>query len=416
MDEALERIGVAVAIGLLIGLERERAEARKARRLFAGVRTFPLIALTGAIPVLLRDVGGAALVVASFAAIVIVATVSYARSSAAGAPGATTEIAAIGTFLLGALAGAGRLEVAGATGVAVAVLLAAKPRLEAFSRAITTDELAAALELAVITVIVLPLLPDRGFGPWGALNPREIWLVVILVSGLSFAGFVLIRVLGEHRGLTLTGALGGLVSSTAVTLAMAEHSRGARGTPRTAAAATVVASTIMCARIGVEAGVVDPGVLPPLLPVLGAMGVAGAVAAWLLLRGPHRAPPPGTRLTNPFRLRAALAFAGIYGTVVLVVRGAEDLLGYRGLWAAAAVAGFADVDAPTVAFARLARDPAVAHDAAVAIAIAAIANTTTKLALAVGLGAGRFRWQAGSALAAMSLVGVLAGVALTVAQ
>ena len=210
----LERLLVALLVGVLIGLDRERAEVRKARQIFAGVRTFPLVALCGAVPALLVEQMGPLLAAVSLVAVAAIAVVSYLRASANGDMGATTEVAAIATFLLGALAGAGELVVAGACGVAVAVLLVAKPKLEAFSRALTPEELTAALELAVITVIVLPLLPNRGFGPWQVWNPREIWMVVVLVTALSFVGFVAMRLLGERRGMAVTGAVGGLVSST----------------------------------------------------------------------------------------------------------------------------------------------------------------------------------------------------------
>jgi uncharacterized membrane protein (DUF4010 family) len=279
---ALERLLVAVLVGLLIGLDRERAETRKAYRLFAGVRTFPLIALAGALPMLIIAVTGPALLVASFVAVAAVGLVSYIRALEAGGVGATTEIAALATFLLGVLAGAGQLVVAGAAGVGVAVLLVAKPRLEAFSRALTEEELTAALELAVISVIVLPLVPNRGYGPWQVWNPFEIWLVVVLVSGLSFAGFIAMRLFGERRGITLTGVLGALVSSTAVTVSLATRSRQATALAAVTAAATVWASTIMCVRVGVLVGVVNVGVLISVLPVIGAMLVEGAVAAAVL--------------------------------------------------------------------------------------------------------------------------------------
>ena len=182
---SLEGLLVALLVGFLIGLDRERAEARKGRDGFAGVRTFPLIALAGAVPMVLLPIAGPALLVASFAAVAAVAIVAYIRSSAAGEIGATTQMAAVASFLLGALAGGGQFVMAGAAGVTIAVLLAAKPRLEAFSRALTADEVRAVLELAVISVIVLPLLPNRGFGPWGVLNPFDIWLIVVLVSPLA---------------------------------------------------------------------------------------------------------------------------------------------------------------------------------------------------------------------------------------
>ena len=197
---AIERLLVALLVGFLIGLDRERAEVRKGHAEFAGVRTFPLIALAGCIPMLVFDRTGPVLLAVAFLAVAAVTVISYHREVQEGRVGATTEVAAIGTFLLGALAGAGEIVLAAAAGVAVSVLLVAKPKLEAFSRALSPEELNAVLELAVISVIVLPLLPNRGYGPWQVLNPRGIWWVVVLVTALSFAGFVAVRLLGERRG------------------------------------------------------------------------------------------------------------------------------------------------------------------------------------------------------------------------
>jgi len=408
---ALERLLVAMLIGFLVGLDRERAEARKEHALFAGVRTFPVIALAGAIPMLLEDRVGPALLVATFLAIAAVAVVSYVRTSAHGRIGATTEMAALATFLLGALAGAGQLVVAGAAGVALAVLLVGKPRLEAFSNALTTEEIMAALELAVITVIVLPLLPDRGYGPWQALNPREIWIVVVLVSALSFVGFVAMRVLGPGRGMAITGAVGGLVSSTAITISMAERSHA--GAARPAAAAAVLASTIMCVRLAALAGAVDPGILPRLLPILTVMAVAGGAAAWLMGRGAagQTSPVDGT-LTNPFSLKAALTFAALYTLVLLGVRVAEEHLGAGGLYLASALSAIVSVDAPTVALARLGAGPTGWAAPAAAIGVVAVTNTMVKFGIAVAYGAGSFRSRVATALGVMSVLGGLAGLAV----
>jgi len=407
---ALERLLVAMLVGFLVGLDRERAEARKEHALFAGVRTFPLIALAGAIPMLLEERIGPALLVATFVANAAVALVSYVRTSAGGRIGATTEVAALATFLLGALAGAGELVVAGAAGVTLAVLLVGKPRLEAFSNALTTEEIVAALELAVITVIVLPLLPDRGYGPWQALNPREIWIVVVLVSALSFVGFVAVRVLGSGRGMALTGAVGGLVSSTAITISMAERSHTGAARPA-AASAAVLASAIMCVRMAVLAGAVDLGILPRLLPVLAVMALVGGAAAWLVGRGrAGRTPSAEGTLTNPFSLRAALTFAAVYALVTLAVRAAHEHLGPGGIYLVSALSATVTVDAPTVALARLGQGTAGWAAPAAAIGVVAITNTLVKLGIALVYGEGSFRRRVGAALGAMSLVGGLAGL------
>ncbi len=420
MNELLpsfERLLVALLVGFLIGLDRERTEARKERRLFAGVRTFPLIALAGAVPMLLMDRAGPALLVASFAAVAGVAVVSYLRSSAAGDIGATTEIAALATFLLGALAGGGDLVVAAAAGVAIAVLLVAKPRLEAFSRALTQEELAATLELAVISVIILPLAPNRGYGPWSLLNPFEIWLIVVLVSALGFAGFVAVRLWGEERGLAVTGIVGGVVSSTAVTVAMATQARDAKGLARTAAAATVLASTIMCARVLVLAGAIDLRILPRLLPVAGAMAVVGGVAAWLLARHPSSASvdTAPTKFSNPFKLTAAASFGVIFALILLLVRVAQEYGGARGMYAVAALSAVADVDAVAMALTRLGSGQEAWAAPATGVNIAMVTNTLVKMGIALVMGAGSFRRYVAQALLAMSAIGAMVAAVVAAA-
>jgi len=412
--EAFERLLVAILVGVLIGLDRERAELRKAHKLFAGVRTFPLIALAGAVPMLLIDVVGPALVVASFLAVAAVAVVSYMRGSAAGDIGATTEIAALATFLIGVLAGAGELLLAGASGVAVAVLLVAKPRLEGFSRALTQQELAAVLELAVITVIVLPLVPNHGYGPWAVLNPFEIWLVVVLVSALSFAGFVAMRLLGERRGMLVAGLVGALVSSTAVTVSMATQSRASPVLARLAAASAVLASAVMCVRVAMFAGAVNLAIVPYVLPVVVVMGVEGAIAAWLLGRGSDASvgTPEATELSNPFSLTAAVTFGAVYAVVLVAVRAAEEYLGAGGLYVAATVGSIADVDAVAIALSRTGTSAASWRAAAVAIAIAMVTNTLVKLGIALAMGAPPFRRYVAAALGVMAVVGAVAGAAM----
>jgi uncharacterized membrane protein (DUF4010 family) len=229
----------------------------------------------------------------------------------------------------------------------------------------------------------------------------------VLVSSLSFAGFLAARFFGERRGILLTGGLGGLVSSTAVTMAMAERSRA--GAPRAAAAAAVIASTIMAARIIVVAGSLQPAIVPPLLPVTGAMVVVGAVTAWILARGETGGAPPA-QLQNPFSLRQAVGFATVYALVVLGVHVAEERLGTAGLYATAALSGLVDVDAITVAVARGGPVGGGYGPPVLAIAIAAISNSLVKAGMAVAFGAGAFRVLTAAALTALALAGGLAAV------
>ncbi|MGE0824854.1 MAG: MgtC/SapB family protein [Candidatus Binatia bacterium] len=407
-----ERLLVALLIGILIGLERERSEARKSHKLFAGVRTFPLIALAGAAPMLILDITGPALLVVAFVAVAATALVSYARTSASGDLGATTEMAAISTFLLGTLAGAGDLHVAAAVGIGVAILLAAKPRIEAFSQALSSEELAATLELAVISVIILPLLPDREYGPWQVLNPFNIWLMVVLVSSLSFAGFVAMRLWGARQGLVIAGVVGALVSSTAVTMAMSARSRAHSDLASVAAAATVLACTIMCVRVGILAGIVDVGILPRLLPVLLVMVVSGTASAWLLARRapPRRESSPETTLANPFSLREALSFGAVYAIVLMGARAGEAYFGAGGMYIAAVFSALVDVDAVTIAFTRLGPTGDVWRIAAAAVTLAVVTNTVVKLGIAMVAGAPLFRRGVAFALGVMAVLGGLAGV------
>jgi uncharacterized membrane protein (DUF4010 family) len=409
---SIEGLLVAVLIGFLIGIDRERAEVRKGQPLLAGVRTFPLIALVGAVSVFLSDAGGSLLVVATFLAIATISAISYARASRAGSIGATTEIAALVTFLLGALAGAGEILVAGGCGVLVAILLVAKPRLEAFSRALSEEELLAALELAVISGIVLPLLPDRGFGPWGVLNPFDIWLVVVLVSAFSFAGFAAMRVFGAKRGVQLAAVLGALVSSTAVTLSLARRARQDPELARTAAGVTALASSVMCVRIAVFAGAVGSGLLPRLLPVLVAIAGVGSLLGTLQLRTASEpaANPAQSPIRNPFDLRGALIFAGLYALVLLVVRSAQEFLGSPGSYLSAVLSALVDVDAITIAFARAGPGASGWREPAAAVTLAVIVNTLVKLGIVICLGQGRFRTRAALSLSLMAAAGAVAGV------
>jgi len=410
-ESSLARLLVALLAGLLIGLDRERAEQRKAHEEFAGVRTFPLVALSGCLPMLVGGAVGPWLLAVAFVAVTGLLLLSYRAKVTAGHIGATTEVAAVATFLIGVLAGAGELLTASATAVVVAVLLVAKPKLEGFSLAVTTEELAAALELAVISVIIYPLLPDRGFGPWEVLNPRDIWLVVVLVAGLSFVGFVAMRLAGERRGLAITGAVGGLVSSTAVTMAMADRSSEEAGLSRPAAAAAILASTVMPLRVAILAGAIDVGILPRLVPAMLAMAAAGAVAARAVARAEaSEVVTAGSRIRNPFSLRHAVVFAGIYALVLLVARAAQEYVGSGGQFLTAALASVADVDAVTIAFTRLGPGDSLWRTSAAAITVAAVMNTLVKLGLGWARGSRAFRRSLGVSLAAMAAFGIAVGV------
>lgn len=411
--ESLERLAVALAIGFLVGLDRERAEIRKDQGLLAGVRTFPLIALSGALSALLLDVAGVWLVVATFAAVSTITAIAYLRSSAAGHFGSTTEIAALVTFLLGVAAGTGHLQIAASVGIVVAVLLAAKPRLQALSRAISEEEMWATLELAVISAIVLPLLPDQGFGPWGELNPYRIWLVVVLVATVSFAGFVAERVAGERAGLLLTAVLGALASSTAVTVAMSQRAKAEPARSSMPAAGVVLAGSVMCVRVAILCAALGAGILPRLLPAVIAMTLCGVASAWWIARRDHaarsRAVGAKPKLRNPFSLRSTLVFGAVFALTLLLVRYGRETFGETKILPIAAISSLVDVDAIAIAFARGGPGSTEWKIPAAAVVVAMVTNTLVKLGIGVAIGRGSFRREVALGLGAMAVVGAAAG-------
>lgn len=410
VGDGLLRLMVALLVGLLIGLDRERSEERKPHGSFAGVRTFALIALAGCLASLVDRPAGPILLAGGFVTIGAIALISYRREAAIGEVGATTEIAAIVTFILGAVAGSGGLLFAGAAGIVVAVLLVSKSPLEGFSRALEPAEITAVLQLAVITVIILPVLPDRAMGPWDVFNPRSIWLVVVMVSGLSLAAFLAVRVLGQRKGLAVTGAIGSLVSSTAVTVAMADHSKQTPDMSTAAASATAIASTVMALRVGALAGIVDAGLLPRLAPPLIAMVLVGVVASWLIARRRDAAGTPAADLRNPFRLQQALLFAAIYAVILLMVRAAREYLAPGAIFGVAALSAVVDVDAITIASAQQGAGTDEWRTVTAAITVAAVVNTIMKLVYGAVRGGPEFRRLTAGALGAMAAAGAVTGV------
>ncbi|MDR7417340.1 MAG: DUF4010 domain-containing protein [Armatimonadota bacterium] len=405
-DVALLRLLVAGLIGGLIGVERERAEALGGDQ-FAGVRTFPMFSLLGAALALISGQIGLA-VVAGFAGVVTLVAVSYVRTSGRGEIGTTTETAALATYWIGVMAGAGALLVSGAVGITVVVLLASRQRLEAFTRALSTEEVEAALVLAVIAAVVLPILPDAQYGPWGVWNPRQLWGLVVVVCGLSFIAFVGMRVWHGARGLYASGLLGGLVSSTAATVSFAVRSREHPPRAQQLAVAAGLASLVMVVRVGVLAAVAGARVLPDLLPVLAATLAAGTVAVGLQARRAPEAGESAPGVANPFRLEEALRFAVVFALVQLAVAAASRYLGAWGVVAAAVLAGLTDVDAITLTLAAAAGTTLSPQAAATAIALAVLSNTVAKAGYAAWFGQRTFRRTALLILGAALVGGIVA--------
>lgn len=406
--DLVRNLAIALFIGALVGVDRERNFA-SGRPYFGGLRTFMLIALAGALASWLGQILGTPLVVvAGLVGLVGLLAASYVVLKRADAEdvGLTGEIAAVLVYLLGALCLAGEPALAVVGAIVTSALLAFKDPLHALVAKIGQGELSAALELLFATFIVLPVLPRVAVDPWGALVPYELWWFVILVSGLSFLGWIAVRWLGDRRGMALTGLFGGLTSSTAVTISSARQAR-AGGEVSALALAVLIAWAVMFARVIVLVGVIEPRLLPLLAPPLAAMALTSGVAAWWSGRGGR--PDGHTPLTNPFSLAAAAQVGVVFAIVLVLVELARRELPSEAMYGVAVVGGLVDVDAISLSMARLADGDVGTRVAAGAIVVATVTNTVVKWGILATIGTRELARRAG--LAAVAVVGVGVAVA-----
>ncbi|HVR18303.1 MAG TPA: DUF4010 domain-containing protein [Polyangiaceae bacterium] len=417
--DVLLSLAVAVAAGVLVGAEREQAQGDAPQRDFGGIRTFPLIALLGALGALLESVGSAWILVGFLFAFVAL----LFRSRAGGRPdnpGITSEVAAIVTFALGAVAASPELMpngprwllVVGAAAVTM-TLLAVKRPLHGFIAVVSQEDTYATAKFVLLALVVLPLLPNRAYGPFDALNPFKIGVFIVLVAGVSFAGYVAARLVGSGRGLLLVGLIGGIVSSTAVTLTLAGRARKEPALAGSAAIAIVAACATMFARLLVVIGIVHFPLLARLALPLAAMAVTGfGLALIAALRSKKGKSAEGVPLRNPFELRSALTFGLYYALIAFVAKAAEHYAGSSGLYASAVLAGLADVDAITLSFVELHRSGLDAAVATTGIVLAVITNTLVKVGISAVTGGKALGTQVALMLGAV----IVAGGALVVVQ
>jgi uncharacterized membrane protein (DUF4010 family) len=302
----------------------------------------------------------------------------------------------------GFLSGTGSLELGSGVIALTVLVLVEKSRLHSWVRALNDAEIRAGARFAVMAVVILPLLPEGPYGPFGGLRPRLLWMLVLLFAGLGFAGYIARRIVGAGRGSVVTGLLGGLVSSTQVTLAHARASRDQPALGLSLASGALAASTVLFARTAVAAAILAPALAWALLPSLLLPAACGLLATLLALR-PAAAEPPAEAPANPLQLRSALQMALLFQVVMMMVGAARAAFGGTGLLVSGALLGLTDVDAVTVSMARMLAEGADAGAAAEALAVAILSNTLLKLGLAAAVGRGRFRVITVAGLAAISL-------------
>jgi len=380
-----QQLFVALGLGLLVGLQKERADAQ-----LAGVRTFALVTMFGAICAQLSIQSGFWIVVVGLVAItalVVVGNVVGLEQDRMG-PGQTTEVAVLIMYVVGAYVVMGQMIVAVVVGAVVAVLLHLKEQLHEFADQLADKDFRAIMQFVVISLVILPILPNQTYGPYDVLNPRQIWWMVVLIVGINLAGYAASRLMGQRSGTVVAGILGGVISSTATT---AVYSRkAAEGVDTRVASAVIwIASSVVFVRVLIEISAVAPGFLPVAAPPIGILlGVFVVMTVALARRNRDEADevPSGG---NPSELKPALIFGALYGLILFAVAAAEDLLGGAGIYAVAALSGLTDMDAITLSTAQLVNverlDPSVAWRA---IVLASLSNIAFKLGI-VAMVAGR---------------------------
>lgn len=406
LDHPFVTLGIAVALGMLVGLQRERAPTGTH---IGGIRTFPLVTVLGTASAMLGSSFGPWLVAAAFLGVVAAGILGNIIGMRRGdpEPGMTTEVAMMVMFVVGVMLAAQMREAAVAIGVGATILLQFKEPLHGLAKRVGDEDFRAVLQFALVTFIVLPVLPDRTYGPFDVLNPHRVWLMVVLVVGMSLAGYIAFRLLGRTHGSIVAGLIGGLISSTATTVSYARRARELPGIGRAAVAVFLLATLVMYGRVIVEIHVAAPSHARALSLPVAVLGAVTLACAGLSLLGAGRDGGEMPAQSNPAELKSALVFGGLYALVLLLVAAAQHWVGETGIYIVSALSGLTDMDAITLSSARLAQKGQLAPDAAWrAIVLASISNLAFKTVLVWTLGGRRLALRTGAWFAAIAAAGV----------
>jgi uncharacterized membrane protein (DUF4010 family) len=386
-SQIFELLGISLGLGVLVGLQRERTESE-----LAGVRTFPLITILGTVSALIADVYGGWILgigILAITALVVMGNLAKLKGGSIDA-GMTSEMAMLLMYGVGAYLVIGHRGVAIAVGGGVAVLLHAKDWMHAIARKIGDKDFTAVMQFVLITLVVLPVLPNRTYGPYDVLNPREIWLMVVLIVGISLGGYSAYKTFGSRVGTLVGGFLGGLISSTATTVSYARRARTSPGLAGLAAVVVMIASAVVFVRVLIEIAVVDPSMLreagPPILIMLGVISLAAAYLWRISSRQQGELP----RHDNPTNLKSAFIFGILYAIVIFAVAAAKEHFGTGGLYVVSAISGLTDMDAITLSNTQLTRAGRLTADTAWRlILVASLSNLAFKAGMVALLGSPR---------------------------
>ncbi|MBT3338228.1 MAG: MgtC/SapB family protein [Anaerolineae bacterium] len=410
------RFGVSLLLGAMLGMEREFIQQKEGSQDFAGIRTFSLIALLGSVAAFLGADFGVLPIALSFSGLILLTTVSYwgtlmRREEKAGI---TTEVAVMLTFLFGVLVMGDQGKIAIALAVLTSLLLALKGRLHGVIRRMSGEDLRVTLQFALVAAVILPLLPDRAIDPLGLLNPFKVWLMVVLVSGIGFSGYVLMKVLGPSRGINLTGILGGLASSTATTISFSSASREHPAMSAYYARAVILASSMMIPRVLLLVLVIHPPLLRVVSIPLAAMLISGLGITFFL----QRKNTPSTsdleypvKLTHPLKLSTAIKFGLIFAVVLIVLEFAQEAFGSVGVYFASATAGLVNMNAVALSVAQISSQAQLdIQVAGIAIVIAALMNTISKVTIVFFTGSSELRRTVIRSFVVILLAGLFSGL------
>lgn len=403
--EFLQVFSLSLGIGLLMGLERERNPSAR-----AGLRTFGLVALLGSVSALIGERTGSPWILAVGLLLVGVMTIAaYVTHPDPQDPGTTTVVAILLCFVYGAMVWYGFRTYAVMLAIVTTALLYFKAELRTLSQKLTRKDLISMLQFGVLSLVILPILPNVDMGPYNALNPAQLWWMVVLISGVSLAGYAALRIVGQHQGAPILGVLGGLASSTATTLVFSRHAAGGNELLRLATVVILIANLVVLLRLSIYGAVLQPSLLPILLPPLAVGLLLGAGFAFAVWRGLGSSEGmPELELSNPTEIRTALTFGAVYGVVLVVSAALSDYAGSKGLYLVAVISGLTDVDAITLSSLRLyGLEKLTANEAVTAILIATLSNLLFKLGIVTTVGGMLLfrRLASGFALVAVGLVG-----------
>ncbi|WP_374328467.1 MgtC/SapB family protein [Azonexus sp.] len=404
----VEAFATALGIGLLIGMERERRPDSA-----AGLRTFSLVAMLGCLFAMLGEKSGGPWLLAVGLVVVAASMVASNFSSQQEEQyrGFTSEAAIIITYGLGAAVWLGYATLAVMLAITTTVLLYFKAELKQLSERTTPKDLNSILQFAVLSLVILPILPNASFGPYAAINPRQVWWMVVLISGLALAGYLALRIIGARHGAAVLGIFGGLASSTATTMMFSRHAAEHGHLVRMSAIVILIANVMVMIRLGIIASIVAPGLIGPVATVFACGIVPGVIMAlygWKILNEAGELPMPEVK--NPTELKTAVSFGLLYAVVLLAAAWLQDIAGNSGLYIVALVSGLTDADASVLSTLRMFNlERVLGADAVIAVTLALVANLVFKIGLVVSIGG---RTLARHALPGLLAIGAGMGVGL----